>query len=58
MMRPIYTETFRKGGLSLKRAALLIIIFGLLALYHRVEAGAFAMLYSNDTGGVIDPCPT
>jgi hypothetical protein len=42
----------------LKRAALLIIIFCLLALYQRPEAGALAMLYSNDTGGVIDPCPT
>ena len=42
----------------MKRTALLITIFGLMALSHRAEAGELAMLYSNDTGGVIDPCPT
>lgn len=53
MLRP-----FGKEDKFLKRAVLLIIIYGLLALYHRAEAGELAMLYSNDTGGVIDPCPT
>lgn len=53
MLRP-----FGEEDISLKKAALLIIIFGLLALYHRAGAGELAMLYSNDTGGVIDPCPT
>jgi hypothetical protein len=51
-------KPFVKEFLSLKRAALLIIIFGLLVLCHRAEAGELAMLYSNDTGGMIDPCPT
>ena len=57
-MRLNILRPFGKEDISLKRAALLIIIFGLLALYHRAEAGELAMLYSNDTGGVIDPCPT
>ncbi len=42
----------------MKRAVLLIIIFGLMAISHLAEAGELAILYSNDTAGEIDPCPT
>ena len=57
-MRLNILKPFGKEAISLKRSALLIIIFSLMALSHRAEAGELAMLYSNDTRGVIDACPT
>ncbi len=42
----------------MRRMVLLILMFGLLALWQRVEADELTLLYSNDTRGVIDPCPT
>lgn len=42
----------------MRRMALLILAFGLLLLYGRVETAELTLLYSNDTRGVIDPCPT
>ncbi len=42
----------------MRRMVLLILMFFLLALYRSAETGEFTLLYSNDTGGVIDPCPT
>lgn len=47
-----------KRRTPMKRMALLILVFGLLLLYGRVEAVELTLLYSNDTRGVIDPCPT
>jgi hypothetical protein len=37
---------------------LLALLFGLLVLWQPAEAGEFTILYSNDTIGFIDPCPT
>jgi len=42
----------------MKRMALLTLMLGLLVLCHHAEAGELTLLYSNDTRGVIDPCPT
>jgi len=42
----------------MRRMALLILVFGFLFLHGRVETAELTFLYSNDTGGVIDPCPT
>lgn len=42
----------------MRRMALLILVFGLLLLHGRGEAAELTLLYSNDTRGVIDPCPT
>jgi hypothetical protein len=42
----------------MRRMALLILVFGLLFLCGRGEAAELTLLYSSDTGGVIDPCPT
>lgn len=37
---------------------LLVLLFGLLLLCQTAEAGEFTILYSNDTIGFVDPCPT
>jgi hypothetical protein len=42
----------------MRRIVLLILMFCLMALCESAETGEFTLLYSNDTGGVIDPCPT
>jgi hypothetical protein len=42
----------------LKRMVLSILMFGLLLLCQNGQTGELTLLYSNDTGGVIDPCPT
>jgi hypothetical protein len=47
-----------RGGPPMRRMALLILVFGLLLLHGRGEAAELTLLYSNDTRGVIDPCPT
>ncbi len=43
---------------SMRRIALAALVFGFLLHWQPVEAGQFTILYSNDTGGLIDPCPT
>ncbi len=40
------------------RICLLVIMLGLLALRPPAEASEFTILYSNDTIGFVDPCPT
>ncbi len=42
----------------MRRAALLILMAGFLIFCQRVQAVELTLLYSNDTHGVIDPCPT
>jgi hypothetical protein len=37
---------------------LLALILGLLVLWQPAEGSEFTILYSNDTIGFIDPCPT
>lgn len=43
---------------SMRRISLLILMFGFLVFCHGAKAGELTLLHSNDTRGVIDPCPT
>ncbi len=42
----------------MRRIALAALILGFLVHWQPVEGGQFTILYSNDTNGLIDPCPT
>ena len=42
----------------MRSKVLSILMFGLLLLCQNGQAGELTFLYSNDTGGMIDPCPT
>lgn len=43
---------------SMRRIALALLVLGFLVHWQPVEGGQFTILYSNDTNGLIEPCPT
>jgi hypothetical protein len=47
-----------KRKIAMRRIALAGLIFGFLVHWQPVEAAQLTILYSNDTRGLIDPCPT
>jgi hypothetical protein len=42
----------------MRKTLMLIVMFGLLVLRLPAEAVELTVVYSNDTRGWIDPCPT